>query len=151
MPDRTFTLQEAQALLPVLESLLKTAMEAKNTIDKVQAEMNHLSNRIFMNGGTLINVVATARRKAEGEKAIQQAKDALAEINATGVQVKDLDIGLLDFPCVVGDQVILLCWKVGEKVIAHWHATDEGFAKRKPIDERIVNANDAKDPKDKTN
>ena len=148
MAERTFTLQEAQALLPVLESLLKTAMEAKTIVEQVQAEMNRLSNRIFMNGGTLINVVATARRKSEGEKAIQQAKDALAEINATGVQVKDLDIGLLDFPCVVGDQTILLCWKAGEKVIAHWHATDEGFAKRKPIDQRIVNA---RDPKDKTN
>ena len=78
-----------------------------------------------------------ARRKAEREKALQSAKDAVAEIDATGVQVKDLDIGLLDFPCIVGDDVILLCWKLGEKGIKHWHGTQEGFAGRKPIDDRI--------------
>ena len=91
-----------------------------------------------MNGGTFVNVVAVNRRKGEREKAIQRAKDAVAEIDAAGVQVKDLDIGLLDFPCVVGDEVVLLCWKLGEKEIAHWHNTTEGFAGRKPIDERII-------------
>jgi len=83
----------------------------------VDAEQQVLANRIFVNGGTLVDVVAVARRKAEREKALQRAKDAVAEIDATGVQVKDLDIGLLDFPCVVGDDVILLCWKLGEKKI----------------------------------
>ena len=63
---------------------------------------------------------------------------SVAEIDAAGVQVKDLDIGLLDFPCVVGDEVILLCWKLGENGITHWHNTTEGFAGRKPIDERII-------------
>jgi len=64
----------------------------------VDAEQQVLANRIFVNGGTLVDVVAVARRKAEREKALQRAKDAVAEIDATGVQVKDLDIGLLDFP-----------------------------------------------------
>ena len=67
-------------------------------------------------------------------------KDALAEIEATGVLVKDLEIGLLDFPCQVEDQTILLCWKLGEKTIAHWHGTDEGYRFRKPIDEKITRA-----------
>jgi hypothetical protein len=145
MSERTFTLQEAQTLLPVLESLLRRAIEAKQTIEAVQAEMQQLSHAIFLNGGTLVNIAAAAHRKAEGEKATQQAKDALAEIAAAGVQVKDLDIGLLDFPCRVDDQTILLCWKLGEKAITHWHGTDEGFAGRKPIDERITGGQ--KDPK----
>jgi len=145
MPDRTFTLQEAQVLLPVLETLLRTAIESKKTIEAVQTEMQQLSHRIFLNGGTLVDIAGAARRKAEGEKATQQAKDALAEIDAAGVQVKDLDTGLLDFPCRVDDQVVLLCWKLGEKAITHWHGTDEGFAGRKPIDERIAGAK--RDPK----
>ena len=78
-----------------------------------------------------------SRRKAEKEKAIQRAKDAVAEIDAAGVQVKDLDIGLLDFPCMVDGDVVLLCWKMGEKGITHYHGTSEGFAGRKPIDGRI--------------
>src|SRR5271166_5729400 len=135
---RTFTVAEAQTLLPVLESLLRSAMEAKALIEEVDGEMQSLANRIFINGGTLVDVVSVARRKAQREKAVQRAKDAVAEIDATGVQVKDLDIGLLDFPCVVEGDVILLCWKMGEKTIAHWHGTQEGFAGRKPIDERIL-------------
>ena len=57
-----------------------------------------------------------------------------------GVQIKDLDIGLLDFPCLVEGKVVLLCWKLGEETITHWHGTDEGFAGRKVVDARIANA-----------
>jgi hypothetical protein len=129
---------EAQTLLPVLESLLRSAMQAKALIEEVDGEMQSLANRIFINGGTLVNIVSVARRKAKRDKAEQRAKDAVAEIDATGVQVKDLDIGLLDFPCVVEGDVILLCWKLGEEKITHWHGQEEGFAGRKPIDERIL-------------
>src|SRR5579863_9791510 len=140
MSDRTFTLDEAQSLLPVLESLLRAAIGGKKIMEEVEAEMQSLNHRIFLNGGTHIDVVAVARRKAERVKAEQRAKDALAEIDSIGVQVKDIDIGLLDFPCEFEGRTILLCWKLGEKAITHWHGTDEGFASRKPIDERIAKA-----------
>jgi hypothetical protein len=140
MSDRTFTLEEAQSLLSVLESLLRTAIGGKKLMEEVEGEMQELSHRIFLNGGTHVDVVAVARRKAERAKAEQRAKDALAEIDSIGVQVKDIDIGLLDFPCEVEGRTVLLCWKMGEKSITHWHATDEGFAGRKLIDERIARA-----------
>jgi hypothetical protein len=140
MSDRTFTLDEAQMLLPVLESLLKQAINGKKLIEEVDAELQETAHRVFLNGGTNVNVVHLARRKADRERAIQHVKDALAEIDATGVQVKDLDIGLLDFPCKVEGEVILLCWKLGEEKITHWHGTTEGFAGRKPIDDRISRA-----------
>jgi len=140
MSDRTFTLDEAQMLLPILESLLKQAIHSKKVIEDVDAELQETAHRVFLNGGTLLNVVHLARRKAEREKAIRRIKDALAEIDATGVQVKDLDIGLLDFPCKVEGEILLLCWKLGELAIAHWHGTNEGFAGRKPIDDRIAKA-----------
>jgi len=140
MPNRSFTLQEAQGLLPILESLLRTAIDGKKLIEEVDAEMQEVAHRVFLNGGTLLNIIHLASRKAQREKAIQRAKDAVAEIHATGVQVKDLDIGLLDFPCIVDRETLLLCWKLGEKKITHWHGTTEGFAGRKPIDERIAKA-----------
>jgi hypothetical protein len=136
MSDRTFTLDEAQSLLPVLESLLRTSIDGKKLIEAVDAEFQDLAHRVFLRGGLSVNIVQVARRKAEREQAIQKVKDAMAEIDSIGVQVKDLDVGLLDFPCEVDGQ-ILLCWKLGELGITHWHATDEGFAGRKPIDERI--------------
>src|SRR5712692_9733835 len=140
MAERTFTLEEAQGLLPVLESLLRTATDGKKLIESVDAELQETARRVFINGGTFLNIVHLARRKAEREKVIQRVKDAVAEIDATGVQVKDLDTGLLDFPCVVEGRTILLCWKLGEKGISHWHGPSEGFAGRKPVDERIAKA-----------
>ena len=140
MSTRTFTLQDAQMLLPTLESLLRTAIKSKQLIEEVDAELQDLAHRIFLNGGTLVKIVDVARRKAERERTVQRAKDAVAEIHATGVQVKDIDIGLLDFPCKVDGEILLLCWKLGEKKITHWHSPEEGFAGRKPIDERIERA-----------
>ncbi|SRR5579872_1649335 len=140
MSHRTFTLQEAQSLLPILESLLRTAIEGKKLIETVDNELQELAHRVFLQGGTYVNVVHAAGRKAEREKAIQRVKDAIAEIDATGVQVKDLDVGLLDFPCEVDGAIVLLCWKLGENGITHWHGVSEGFAGRKPIDERIAKA-----------
>ncbi len=140
MADRSFTFDEAQSLLPVLESLLRTAIDGKKLIETVDAEFQELAHRVFLSGGLLVNIVQVARRKAEREKTIRRVKDALAEIDSAGVQVKDLDIGLLDFPCEVEGRTVLLCWKLGETGITHWHGTDEGFASRKPIDEKIAKA-----------
>jgi hypothetical protein len=140
MSDRSFTLQEAETLLPILESLLRAAIDGKKLIEVVDGEFQEVAHRVFLNGGTYLNIVQLARRKAEREKAIHRVKDSLAEIDATGVQVKDLDMGLLDFPCVVDGRTVLLCWKLGEKGITHWHGVEEGFAGRKPIDERIAKA-----------
>jgi hypothetical protein len=134
---RTFTLREAQEMLPVLEGLLRKSVEAKSLIEEIDQEFSELSERIFLSGGMLVDVPACAVRKAQRDKAVQAAKDALSEINAIGVQVKDLDIGLLDFPCMVDGEIVLLCWKLGEPAIEHWHGTEEGFAGRKPIDERM--------------
>jgi hypothetical protein len=138
---RTFSLHEAQAMLPILESLLRTSMEAKQKIQQVEADLQAVQERVFLNGGTMLDVKHWSKRKAERDKALQKAKDALAEINAIGVQVKDLDMGLLDFPCKVDNgEIVLLCWKLGETSITHWHGLEEGYAGRKPIDERIARA-----------
>jgi len=137
IPMRTFTLREAQSMLPVLESLLRKSIESKSLIEEVDQEFNDLSERIFLNGGTLVDVRACAVRKAAREKAIQSAKDTLSEINAIGVQVKDLEVGLLDFPCLVDGEIVLLCWRMGEPSITHWHGAEEGYAGRRPIDDRI--------------
>jgi len=138
--DRTFTLDEAQTLLPIMESLLRAAIAANQEREKIETEFQELSTRVFLSGGALLNVGELKKRKLEGEQATQRLKDALAEIDSAGAQVKDLGIGLLDFPCQVDDEVVLLCWKLGEPKIAHWHRVEEGYKGRKPIDERIAKA-----------
>ena len=99
--------------------------------------MQALSQRIFCSGGLHVDVTTAARRRAEMDKSVQETKDTLAEIEAIGVQTKDLDKGLLDFPCVIDGKTILLCWKLGEKEIGYWHSPEDGFAGRKPLDARF--------------
>lgn len=135
--SKTFTLSEAQTLLPVVEALLRKAQAAAGQAGELEQEMQQLSQRIFLSGGMHVDVSAAARRRAEHDKAVQEAKDTLAEIDSIGVQVKDLEEGLLDFPSVMDGKPVLLCWKLGEAAIAHWHTEEEGFAGRKPLDDRF--------------
>jgi hypothetical protein len=130
-------LGEAQTLLPVVEALLKRAQAAGKRAAELGFEMQQLSQRIFLSGGLHVNVAQAARRRAEREKALKEATDTVAEIDEIGVQVKDLEKGLLDFPCVIEGQTVFLCWKQGETEIGFWHAPEEGFAGRKPLDVRF--------------
>lgn len=137
---KTFTLDQANALLPVLRSLLASALESKTGLEEAQKQAQQLVQRVFLSGGSLLNISDLLSRKAERERLAGRLGDVLAEIAATGVQVKDLDIGLLDFPCEVEGEVILLCWKLGEPAVTHWHGLEESFKGRKPIDPRIARA-----------
>jgi hypothetical protein len=132
--SKTFTLSEAQTLLPVVEALLRKTQTAATQAGELEREMQQLSQRIFISGGMHVDISAAARRRAERDKAVQEAKDTLAEIDEIGVLVKDLEQGLLDFPSMMDGKPVLLCWKLGEPTIAHWHTEEEGFAGRKPLD-----------------
>jgi hypothetical protein len=134
---KTFSLDEAQSLLPVLESLLRRAIEAKASASAVEVELQMLSQRIFLSGGMLVDVAGLARKRMVQRTSVQQAQDAIQEIDAIGVQVKDLDKGLLDFPFQVGEQIVLLCWQLGETKIDFWHTVEAGFQGRQPLDERF--------------
>lgn len=134
---KTFTIDEAQSLLPVLESLLKRAIEGKQAAEKVEAELAELARRIYLSGGMKVDVASVAKQRAQLDGQLKLVRESVAEIDAIGVQVKDLDSGLLDFPCRLDDQVVLLCWKMGEPAIEHWHTMEAGFKGRQPVDERF--------------
>ncbi len=134
---KTFTLDEAHSLLPVLESLLKRAIEGKEAAEKVESDLSALAQRIYLAGGMQVDVASVARQRAEMEGHLQRVRETVAEIDAIGVQVKDLDSGLLDFPCRIDDDIVLLCWRMGESAIEHWHTVEAGFKGRQPVDERF--------------
>jgi hypothetical protein len=134
---KTFTLEEAQSLLPVLQSLLKRAIDGRRSAQEVEADLNGLAQRIYLSGGMRVNSASIAKQREEMEDHLKQAPDSIAEIDAIGVQVKDLDSGLLDFPCRVDDEIVLLCWRMGETAIEHWHTMESGFKGRQPVDERF--------------
>ena len=134
---KTFTLDEAQSLLPVLESLLKRAIGARRSAQDIERGLNGLAQRIYLSGGMRVNTAGIAKQRVEIEAHLKQCRESIAEIDAIGVQVKDLETGLLDFPCRVDDQVVLLCWRMGEPAIEHWHTVEAGFQGRQPVDERF--------------
>ena len=134
---KTFTLDEAHSLLPVLESLLKRAIESKSAAEEAESGLQDFVRKIYLSGGMRVDTAAAARQRAELDEQLKRAQESLEEINAIGVQVKDLETGLLDFPCRVDDQVVLLCWRMGESAIEHWHTTEAGFDGRQLIDERF--------------
>jgi hypothetical protein len=134
---RTFTLEEAQSLLPVLESLLKRAIEGKRSAEQVESGLSELARRIYLSGGMRVDVGKVAKERAEMEAHLQRVSESIAEIDSIGVQVKDIEAGLLDFPCSVDGQVVLLCWRMGESSIEHWHTVESGFQGRQPVDERF--------------
>lgn len=134
---KTFTLDEAQSLLPVLEALLKRAREGKEAAERLESDLSDLGRRIFISGGMKVDIAKVAKQRAELEENLQKVRESIAEIDSIGVQVKDLDTGLLDFPFRLDDQVVLLCWRMGEPAIEHWHTVESGFQGRKPVDERF--------------
>jgi hypothetical protein len=134
---KTFTLDEAQSLLPVLESLLKRAIEGKHSAEETETDLAGLAQRIYLSGGMRVNATTVARQRAEMEASLKRVRESIAEIDSIGVQVKDLEAGLLDFPCRLDEEVVLLCWRMGEAAIEHWHTVEAGFQGRQPVDDRF--------------
>ena len=134
---KTFTLDEAQSLIPVLEALLKRAIDGKHAAEEVESQLSDLSRRIYLSGGMRVNLPQIARQRAEMESHLERVRESISEIDSIGVQVKDLDTGLLDFPFRLDEEIVLLCWRMGESSIEHWHTVESGFQGRQPVDERF--------------
>jgi hypothetical protein len=129
---RTFTPEEANAVLAELRPVVERMVQHRRNLTAAQALQVELVTRIAGNGGDMM-----PSDLHEAAETIQREAAAIAEcaerINAAGAEVKSLEEGLLDFPAKRGDEVVLLCWKLGEDEIRYWHGVEEGFAGRKPL------------------
>ncbi len=139
---RTFTLAEAQALIPVLNSLLQRAQACAGVATAREHTLQSLHQAIFLAGGMRVDLVHVARLKSEHDKAVEDARSTLGEIDEIGVEVKDLHTGLLEFPFQLGDDIVHLCWMQGETTITAWRASDGGDDDRQPLDDRFSRGND---------
>jgi len=131
---KLFSLPEAERARRVVEPLLIEAMEGRKQLSELEEGLSAISNRIQIMGGVTIDYDVAARMRADLNRAVAKVKDVLDQIQATGCIVKDLDSGLVDFPSVIQDEEVYLCWRLGEDRIRFYHRQDEGFAGRKPID-----------------
>jgi hypothetical protein len=132
VPPRYFTPEEANRALEEVRPLTEELVEHQRALVVAQQKRAELAERIAGNGGGIPpSELAEATEELEQEAA--ELARCLEEITALGGQVKDLDEGLVDFPARRGGEVVLLCWKLGEDQVGHWHGADEGFAGRKPL------------------
>jgi hypothetical protein len=131
--DRRFTLAEAQALLDERVRAMAERMVAERAASRdLESRWNTIVITIGSNGGDLKRAEVAELREVLQE-AHASLRELLAELEELGVQVKDMDRGLLDFPATVEGQDALLCWHVGEGRIAFWHSPEDGFAGRRPL------------------
>ncbi len=133
---RRFTLKEAERTRREVEPILLQAMDCRKKITELDANLAAVAQRIMLLGGMIVPYEKTARLRLEREHLAESIKAALERIEATGCVVKDLDAGLLDFPALLGNEEVYLCWRLGEDRIRFWHRQDEGFVGRKPLGPR---------------
>ena len=130
--ERTFTPEEANAALAELRPIVERMVAHRRKLTQAQQLQVELVTRIAGNGGDM-----SPSDLREAAATIEREAAAIAEcaeqVNAIGAQIKSLEEGLLDFPARRGDEVVLLCWKLGEDEIRYWHGVEEGFAGRKPL------------------
>jgi hypothetical protein len=129
-----FTPEEANATLPDVRPLVEELIEERKALVALGEELEAMQALIGGNGGSLDPSRVGELQEAVAHSAARVAR-IVDQIHELGVQVKDLDRGLVDFPArhpESGDTV-LLCWEFGEPEVAHWHELETGFAGRKPL------------------
>ena len=129
VPQVLFTAEEANALLPALIPILTELRAAKGELDEARQELSRLTPAMRGNGhcGAAMELEQRVRAIAD------RLTTGVRRIAELGVEVKDLDHGLIDFPSLRDGRVVYLCWRLGEGPIAYWHELDGGFAGRQPL------------------
>jgi hypothetical protein len=137
---RYFTVPQAERVLPKVKQHLEDALFQKSEYQSAHDEMESVLDRIRSSGGAQVDPGSMRRMKTQREESVAKLQAAMEAINELGAQVKDLDIGLIDFLSLYQDREVCLCWKLGEGGIDFWHGTDEGFRGRKKIDAEFLAA-----------
>ena len=136
MPPKTFTVAEANALLPKVIPLIEQLQGLQRSIQQTAQQLNEAVEKVTAgNGYPIQSLKAEIRELTEHQLQLVEAfQSALAQLEDLGAMLKDLTIGLIDFHGLHDGQPVLLCWKIGEDRIRFWHTLEAGFAGRQPLD-----------------
>jgi hypothetical protein len=138
MAQRYFDLDEAHKLLPKVEQQLQAIIQSNEKLQKMMTERAEFADRVSRTGGQVVDIGYWLARKQEQEILTDTLRSAAQWIEESGCLVKDIELGLIDFPCELDGSEFYLCWKLGEPSITFWHDPHEGFAGRKPIDSAMM-------------
>ena len=135
---KRFNLVEAQSLIPEVDRLLRQALDAKREYQDAEQTIRDFSEHVMMMGGVVVDREQALDSRTRRDEAAARLRDRIEAVLETGCLIKDLDIGLVDFPTLLRGTEVYLCWKLGESGIAFWHGVEEGFRGRKPIDQDFL-------------
>lgn len=135
---RYFTRDEAEKLLPKVERIIREALFLKAEFQESDDSLRATMQDIMMRGGMTMDRDRILKVKERRDSAATKLQAALEAVQDEGCQVKDLDVGLLDFPTLYQGREVLLCWRLGESRIEFWHGLEEGFRGRKRIDDEFL-------------
>jgi hypothetical protein len=129
---RHFTPEEANEALPEIRPLVEEMVARRAAHLEALSRQEELEGRIRGNGGG-IPPATLAEAADDVDRAARELAKVVDEIAARGVEVKDVDEGLVDFPALRRGETVLLCWRLGEDEIGYWHTTEDGFEGRRPL------------------
>jgi hypothetical protein len=135
---RFFTLVEAEAMLPEVERTLRSIIGFKSEHDQAEIELNRISQKIHMSGGMMPPRDKILSLKTRKQAAAESLKRSVEQLQSTGCQLKDVEVGLLDFPTLYRGKEVYLCWHLGETGINFWHHVEDGYRGRRAIDSEFL-------------
>lgn len=131
---RRFTLEEATALIPRLNQLLPQLQEKKQALDALRERLIEFAQKMADDGHLVEKEMNEARQEME---MVGNALDSLIEkVHDLGCELKDINMGLVDFRTVQQGREVYLCWRLGEEAISWWHELDAGYAGRQHLEGR---------------
>lgn len=132
---RLFTVSEANALLPELERLLNELQFQYRAARYKYVELKQLRAVGIGRNGELIMAHDFRSARQELDDLLEQVNRGIRHINELGCQLKHVEAGLVDFPTRVKGKPALLCWRLGEPMVHHYHGRFEGYRRRRPLEE----------------
>ncbi len=131
---RYFTVNEANAMLPEVRGRLEACLVMRGHLRGLHSELSARGHPPPPRGTPdLSGPPEVAKLKARYRGLFEAMSAEVDAITSDGVQIKDLETGLIDFPARMGGRDVLLCWKLGEPKVAFYHGHEEGFRGRKPL------------------
>lgn len=130
---RYFTVEEVERLIPALDGAMGRVMACHAETARVRGALQEAQRKVMLSGGARLDQEFWRSGKARLAAASAELQEKIAEILGLGGVPKDLELGLVDFPALLDEREVNLCWRVGEQRIRFWHSLDEGYAARKPL------------------
>ena len=128
-----FTVAQANAALPLVQAIVKDITTLARDLRERHERLSRLkpkNERVTLGKAYQEELQQVTAEFERDQERMREYVDELADL---GVELKDFDTGLIDFPCWIDDREVYLCWRLGEAEVAHWHETNAGFAGRRRI------------------